>query len=172
MKKILLLLAMTGTLAFTGCTNDDEPDIIENNYTVKAEVFELSNVDFDPSNQFSILYNLGTAPLQPADMILVYRLRNVLEGRDIWELIPRTYYFANEQELDYDYNFTRNDIELYLSFTDGLNMAAIPEFTQNQVFRIMIIPGWDNTARLDKTDYEAVANRYGISESNIKKIAK
>lgn len=170
MRKIFVLLAMVSTAAFTGCTiNDDQPDVITNNYTLKAEMFELTNVDFDASANFRALYDLG-APIHPADMILVYRLKEVFQGNDVWELIPRTYYFDDEQELDYDYNFTRNDIELYLDFTNGLDLNAIPEFTQNQIFRIVIIPGYDNTARMDFTNYDAVIKTFGISEENIKRL--
>lgn len=169
MRKIFLLLALAGTTAFTGCTVDDEPDVINNNYYLEAEVFELSNVDFDASADYKVLYDLGT-PILPADMILVYRLKGVFEGADVWELIPRTYYFDNDQELDYDYNFTRNDIEFYLDFTNDLDLNSIPEFTQNQIFRVVIVPGFDNTGRIDFSNYDVIAKQFNIEETNIKRI--
>lgn len=168
MRKIFLLLAMAGTLAFTGCTVDDEADVITNNYTLEAEVFELSNVDFiaDNNGNYEVLYDFGTQ-LYPADMVLVYRLSDAsTNGTDVWELIPRTVYLDGGDELDYDYNFTRQDIVLYMDA--NFDLDAAPAFTQNQVFRVMIIPGWDNTNRMDFSDYNNVVERFNIDQSNIK----
>jgi len=173
MKKIFLLLAMAGGALFTGCTIDDEADVIENNYVFEAEAFEISNVDFVANangNYAEVLYDFGDSPLIESDVVLVYRLSDASTNTtDVWELIPRTIYLEGTDELDYDFNFTRNDLLLYMDATFAL--ADAPAYTQNQVFRVVIIPAFDNSARMNVTDYKSVIERYNIDDSNLKTLS-
>lgn len=172
MKKIFLLLSVVGLFSLTSCDYDDDID----NDTI-SEVFEI-NGDFLPDSetgQYSLYYPLNPE-LFPGDMVLVYRRNGSFDGSTIWEPIPRTLYFANgagpDTEVDYDFNFTRYDILLYMDIAFG-NLADFPELTNNQTFRIVIIPGYDNTdySSLNLNDYNAVAKKLNIHESDIQRIA-
>ena len=72
-------------------------------------------------------------------MVLVYR-ETVDEGTVVWQPIPRTLYLGGGDEVDYDFNFTQTDVLLLMDAT--FDLALAPEFTQNQVFRIVLVPGW------------------------------
>ncbi len=147
MKKIFLFLAMAGMAAFTGCS-DDDPD----NDTI-SQVIEITNVDFLPSNNFTIFYEFA-GPTFDSDVVLVYRLDNV-DGFDVWQQIPRTIFLPGGGEVDYDFNFTANDVEIFMASNDLADLTALPELTQNQIFRIVRVPGYfANT--LDTSDYNAV----------------
>jgi hypothetical protein len=170
MKKIFLLLSVVGLFSFSSCSDDDT---IVNNY-FEAEVFEINNANFGPEGGvYTSWYYLDPA-IFPADMILVYRLAGVDAGRDVWELIPRTV-FTDFGPVDFDFNFTTNDIQLVMA--SDVNLGSVPNFTQNQVFRVVIIPGFDNSAvALNKNsanyDYNYIVKKYNIDESNIRELRK
>ena len=167
MKKIFLLLSVVGLFSLTSCDYDDDVD----NDTI-SEVFEI-NGDFLPdpeTGQYSLYYPLNPE-LFPGDMVLVYRRNGSFNGSTIWEPIPRTLYLSNGDEVDYDFNFTRYDILLYMDAT--FDLAQAPQYTTNQTFRIVILPGYDNTdySSLNLNDYNAIAKKLNIYESDIQRIA-
>ncbi|MFP9115504.1 hypothetical protein ACLI1A_16315 [Flavobacterium sp. RHBU_3] len=169
MKKIVLLFAAFGLLTMTSCNNDDD-----NNYDqdTVAQVIETNGINFNSSNSFSQLITFDSQ-LYPYDMVLVYR-----QGYDsaanvaIWELTPRNYNFDNGDIIGYDFNFTQNDVELYMLANFDLTLAS-GTYTQNQVFRIVIIPGSLNgqgKKSVNYKDYNAVMKAYGLTESNVTKL--
>lgn len=167
MKKLLLfVLAIAATTAFQSCTGSDGArgqDGIDGT----AEVFEIRNVNFVNQNgSYSILYNLNPSILS-GDMILVYRKSGTSNGFPIWESLPKTYYFDNGQELDFNFDFTVQNIIINLGYTD--TSVLLPEYLNNQLFRVVIIPGrLTNKSSLDLTDYKAVIKAYGINDSQVK----
>jgi len=169
MKKIFLLFAMAGTFAFTGCTVDDEPEVIENDYIFEAEVFQVNNVDFNDVSDNSVIIPLDPSILE-SDMVLVYR-RTGMDGNDpVWELIPSTYHVA-EGQVDFNFDFSVNSVVVYLDAT--FDPIITPEFSQDQVFRVVIIPGYLSAgARMDFRDYKSVVERFNIEEANIRTINK
>jgi hypothetical protein len=167
MKKIFLLLAMVSTAAFTGCTiEDDQPNVIENNYDFVAEAFQLNGINLGFENttgryEYLVEFN---QPLFPSDVILVYRWVND-NGTGVWQQIPRTLYLGGGDEVDYDFNFNRDDL---LIFADAnFDLGTAPEFRNNQTFRVVIIPA-DGAARVDYSDYNTVAQMFNIKEANVK----
>ncbi|HYD91855.1 MAG TPA: hypothetical protein VEA37_10260 [Flavobacterium sp.] len=150
MKKIFLLLSAISTLAVTSCGNDD--DYVD--YDTYPEVFDVTDVDFVPEAETGRY--AAYVPLEPAifssDVVLVYR-ETVDDGTVVWQPIPRTLYLDNGEEVDYDFNFTQNDVLLFMGST--YDLAETPQFTQNQVFRIVLVPGWVAQS-LDTNDYNAV----------------
>jgi hypothetical protein len=166
MKKILLLFAALGSLTLSSCTDDDRPD----NDTI-AEVFELTDIDFAPdgSGRYTVLY-----PLQPtifdSDVVLVYRIVND-EGFLVKQPIPRTLYLDGGDEIDYDFNFTSEDILFIMDA--NFDLADAPAYTQNQSFRVAIVPGYFSST-VDVNDYDAVMaalkNKNGGKEITIQTI--
>jgi hypothetical protein len=100
---------------------------------------------------------------------LIYRLSGTIDSSTpIWQLIPRTLYL-NQGELDYDYDFSREDFKIYAGGT--FDLALAPQYIQNQTFRIVIIPGYfsgRSAKKVDKNDYNAVIKAYNINDTNVK----
>jgi hypothetical protein len=168
MKKILLLFAAVGIVSLSGCEGPQGPP----GTNIEAPIFELLNVNFTYSDQFG--YNIyrtfstfGIAPFD-SDNVLIYRLSGTIDPQTpIWQLIPRTL-FLPEGELDYDFDFSREDFTIYAGGT--YDLATTPSFLNGQTFRIVIIPGYFSSRRMDSvdlSDYNAVIEAYGIDDSHI-----
>lgn len=170
MKKIFLLLAVAGMTFLQGCEGDPGPQG-EPGYTVEAEVFEIRNVNFinDGGGNYGIIYDLNPTILA-SDMILVYRLAGVSNGLDIWESLPKTYYFSNGEELDYNFDFTTNDINIYLGYTD--QSVLTPNFLQGQIFRVVVIPGYFSNKLAGDTSYANVKEKLKITDADFTQSAR
>jgi hypothetical protein len=173
MKKIIALLAVVGMFSLQGCTTTD-PNYVD--HDTIAEVFELKNQNFynDPNDfpdEGYTIYQKLTPNIYPSDVVLIYRLSGTLNsGSPIWQLIPRTL-FLSQGELDYDFDFSKEDFTIYAGGTYIL--ALTPQYLNNQTFRIVIVPGSQSgSAKLANknnfSDYNAVIKKYNIDESNIK----
>lgn len=171
MKRITLLFAFIGMITLQSCTVNEEPNVVNNTFV--APVFEVTR-SFTTGNNFSSLisYPPSINPIYPSDMVLAYRLDGVVNGSDVWKLMPQTFFF-NDGTLDfrYDFDFTQYDINIYMEGFDLANVSTA--YRNNQVFRVVIVPA-DFTNRnsqpLDYTNYDAVVKALNINESNIQKI--
>ena len=168
MKKIFLLLSITA-LAFASCEGPQGPRGPEG-FTSESEVFELQNINF--VNDIKLGYNIYqklTPPIQDADVLLIYRLSGTVNSQTpIWQLIPRTL-FLDEGELDYDFDFSKEDFTIYAGGT--YDLALTPSYINQQTFRMVIIPGYfanKNSNFVDKNDYNAVIKAYNIDDTNVK----
>ena len=162
MKKIILLLTLVGTFVFQGCTVREETQII-----VLPEVFEVT-ASFSAANNFARLVTLNP-PIYSSDMVLVYRLFDVVGGEDVWRSLPQTVYLT-QGELDYNFDFTKYDINIFLDSNFDLTTLSA-SWAQNQVFRVVIIPGYltnRNSKAIDFNDYNAVVKAFNIHENQIK----
>jgi hypothetical protein len=164
MKRILLMLAISVTFLFQGCTKNEEikADLL-------AEVFEVT-ASFTAANNYSKLITLNP-PIYNSDMVLVYRLFDVINGQSVWRQLPQAVYLI-QGELDYNFDFTKNDINIFLESNFNLNTLGTA-WAQNQVFRVVIIPGYlsnKNTKAIDFNDYNAVVKAFNIKESQVKTI--
>ena len=164
MKKIILLLVVVGTFAFQGCSVNEETQV-----NSSAEVFEVTT-SFSAANNYSRIITLNP-PIYSSDMVLVYRLFDVVNGEDVWRTLPQAVYLP-QGELDYNFDFTRNDINIFLDSDFDLTTLG-SAWTQSQVFRVVIIPGYfsnKNSSSVDLSNYNEVVKRYNITESQIKTI--
>lgn len=162
MKRIILLLAFVVTFAFQGCTTKQETQIV-----LIPEVFEVTT-SFTASNNFAKLITLNPA-IYSSDMVLVYRLFDVVDAQDVWRSLPQTVYLT-QGNLDYNFDFTRNDINIFLDSNFDLTTLN-SSWTQNQVFRVVIIPGYlsnKNSKHINFNDYNEVVKAFNINENQIK----
>ena len=164
MKRIILLLAISASFLFQGCTTKEEisADLL-------AEVFEV-RTSFTAANNYSKLITLNP-PIYSSDMVLVYRLFGVVNGQDLWRQLPQAVYLQ-QGELNYNFDFTRNDINIFLESDFDLTTLGAA-WSQNQVFRVVIIPGYlsnKNNKAVDFNDYNAVVKAFNIKQSQIKTI--
>ncbi|WP_074406306.1 MULTISPECIES: hypothetical protein [Aquimarina] len=150
MRKIFALLCLA-TFIFTSCSNDDDTD-----FDTIGQTFEIDNVDFiAPEYAVNIPFPSGIEVFE-ADVVLVYRLENVVDGRDVWEPVPTPLIeLDNGGKLTYRFNFTLNDVDILLD-TPDINLIGT-NFTDNQVFRIVIVPStFANNSKIDFSDFKAV----------------
>lgn len=162
MKKILLLFSVVGMFVLQGCEGPQGPP----GYSVEAEVFEVTR-SFGTNNNYSSLIALNP-PILDSDVVLVYLLWDVDGNTPIWRLMPQTVQL-DEGDLQYNFDFTRFDVNLFLSSADFPLTILGPQWTQNQTFRIVLIPGYFGSARVDFNDYNAVMNMLNLKETDVVK---
>ncbi len=168
MKKITLVLAFIGMITLNSCTVNEVDDAPQYDSDTIAEVFEVTT-SFGPNNNYSRLVTF-TPPIYSSDMVLVYHLYDVVNGDDVWRIMPQTYYFDNGVELDYNFDFTKYDVNLFLDSNDNLNNFS-SAWTQNQTFRLVVVPGsFKMSNKGNFTDYNATIEMLGYKDSKIKKL--
>ena len=171
MKKITLMLAFIGMIGLQSCTvNEVREDVVDND-TI-SEVLEVTTSFNGNSNDDFFRIVTINPPIYSSDMILVYHLYEVDNGADVWRLMPQTYFFPGGGELDYNFDFTRFDVKIFLDA--NFEIATLPSaWTQNQTFRIVIIPGYFSGKRanaVDFNDYDATLKAYNIDPTKIRKL--
>lgn len=161
MKKTILSLLFISSLAFQGCTVREETHI-----EIVPLVFEVTT-SFTAANNFAKLLTINP-PIHSADMVLVYRLFNVVSGVDVWRTLPQTVYLT-QGELDYNFEFTRSNINIFLDSNFDLNTLEAT-WALDQTFRIVIIPGYfanKSNDVVDFNDYKAVIKAFNVNENKI-----
>lgn len=137
MKKILLLLAVTTSLFITSCEGDPGPPG-EPGINILGQVFEV-NVDLNANTNFQQLVSIpSNIEVFESDVILVYWLEGVDNGLDLWSPLPQTIY-VNGGSFQYTFNHTFADVLLFLQGDIDLNSLG-PDFTNDQIFRIAVVP--------------------------------
>ena len=161
MKKITLFLVFIGMMTLQSCEVNDTVD----NDTI-SEVFEVTT-SFNSNNNYSRLVTLDP-PIYSSDVVLVYHLYDTVNGEDIWKLMPQTYYFSDGGELDFNFDYTRYNVNIFLSA--NFSLTTLPSsWTQDQTFRIAIIPA-NFATTVNKNNIDAVMSALSVNKSEIKKI--
>ena len=141
MKNLLILFAISTTLLFSSCEGPEGPPGLDG-INILGQVFEVT-IDFTPGNDFS---NLITFPsnieVYESDVVLVYLLEESIPGNggpiDVWSQLPQTY-FLNQGTLLYTFDHTFLDVKIFLDANFDLTTLG-PAYTDDQVFRIAIVP--------------------------------
>ncbi|WP_394776639.1 hypothetical protein [Flavobacterium sp.] len=169
MKKIFILFAVVGLIAFSGCSNND--DDVDNDTIPQA--FEINNVNLGrvADNEYNLKstfqFEVG-GNLYDDETVLIYRLTGTINpSTPVWQLIPRTIYLDNGNELDYDFDFSK--IDFIITARGTYNLLNTPSYINNQTFRVVIVPSV--LASTLKTDnYLDVMKTLKLNESEIKKV--
>ncbi|MDR2204671.1 MAG: hypothetical protein LBE36_00685 [Flavobacteriaceae bacterium] len=175
MKKLFsfLFIGLLATIPFS--CNDDDPPPPEPIYAVVRDI----TGSFNNGNGYTISQGLV---LNNSDVVLVYRKDGTDGGNPIWRLIPDTWYFGDvdldgfDDELDYSFDFTINDVLIYAGGTINFNDADVPasfkdDYLNNQTFRVILIPAFfDGKPAVDYNDYNAVIKYYNIDDSKVQKL--
>jgi len=143
MKKIFLLIAITGSLILSSCQGDTGPPGAPG-INILGQVFEVT-VNFTTANDFSRLVTIpSNVEVFESDVILVYWLEDVIpDGTggtiDVWSQLPQTIYLDSGGSFQYTFNHTFIDVLLFLQGDVDLSTLG-SGFTIDQVFRIAIVP--------------------------------
>lgn len=175
MKKILplILLAGIGFLTYSCDNSNDDPVVVNpGKDSDTVPIMKDVNVSLNSSNNYSHIELLN---LQSTDVVLVYRKDP--EASNAWQLVPKTYYLANNRELEYNFLFNSQKVEI---FTEGVNPATLSSaeastYLNNQTFRIVLVyaNGAGKSAakaNVDYSDYNAVVKYYNLDESKVQTI--
>lgn len=182
MKKIILLLvAAVGFVGLQSCEGPEgRPgyDGLDGLDGGAVAVYEIE-ANLNSPNNFEATVTF-VPPLADADLVLVYRLDGVDNKTDVWRMLPQTYYLG-QYEIDYNFDYTKRDFRVFIdSNMDNPDLLDNGYWTHNQVFRAVVLEGYfGNVAKSasevsvqTNLDYETVAKRYNIKESDIKRIKK
>ena len=170
MKKILTLFAVVGLIAFSSCEGPEGPPGRDGQDALMPVAFEIkTSFSFNNTDGYIISDSFSKylkTDLFQDESVLVYRLEGTNNsGSDVWQLIPTTVYFANNESITYDYNFSK---QAFTIFVGGDNVAGRPAYINNQVFRFVIIPA-DFNLSVNKSNYLEVMKAVKLSESQIQK---
>ncbi|MBP6757344.1 MAG: hypothetical protein KA210_14475 [Bacteroidia bacterium] len=164
MKKITLFLVFIGMMTLQSCEVTEITDTVDND-TI-SEVFEVTT-SFNSNNNYSRLVTFNP-PIYSSDVVLVYHLYDTVNGEDIWKLMPQTYYFSDGGELDFNFDYTRYNVNIFLSA--NFSLTTLPSsWTQDQTFRIVIIPASFATS-VNKNSIDAVMSALKVEKTEIQKI--
>lgn len=174
MKKLATLFVMAGLAAFQACTGPEGPmgpqgpqgQQGQPGINILSEVFEVT-VDFTEADNYEAIFNF-TPPIVESDVVLAF-IRWETNGQNpVWRALPQTVFFQ-EGVLMYNYDFTKDDFRLFL---DGpLDYTTLgSDWTQDQRFRIVVVPGDYAGNRIDWTNYEAVTKMLRIQEEDFTKV--
>lgn len=171
MRKIFTVLGLLGILVFQACEGPPGPAGLPgadglDGVNIVSEVFEVE-LDFTAQNEFQKVFEFEPAIIA-SDVVLVFIEWERDGTTPIWRALPQTVFF-DQGVLIYNYDFTSKDFRLFLDGPmDYSTLSA--EWTTNQAFRVIVIPGDYASARLDLTNYEAVTDLLGLKDEDFKRI--
>ncbi len=158
------------SMAAVSCS-DDRNDVVQGqDYDTYPVVLDINNENFKYNNVHGYIVERSfEEPLGNTEVVLIYRSAGVNNiGSTVWQSIPRTLYVGDGDELDYDFDFSKDDIMIYAK--GNYDISTTPEFLNNQTFRVVLVPAsrGANKSSLDRTDYESVIKYYNIDDSKVK----
>lgn len=180
MKKITLTLGFMFTLLFIGCSTDgidgvdgrDGRDGIdgEDGVNVTGTIFEIEG-SFTPENEYLLDYTFPTTvEVLETDIVLVYILWDQTVDSnnvpvDIWRLLPQTR-LLDQGILQYNFDHTFFDVNIFMEADFGLETLT-PADTDDQVFRVAILPADMGSGKLNTSNMKDVMGAVGIKENDI-----
>ncbi|MGB5819415.1 MAG: collagen-like protein [Saonia sp.] len=186
MKKITLALGVFLTLFIVSCEGPEGPpgfdgrDGEDGADGIQGQVIEVEGVGFEyifDLNSHSAIIAFEdetTFPVIREDAVLVYRFDGTAEFEDggvedLWSLIPQSF-FLPEGTIQYTATHTSRDVEILIDGNFDLS-SLDPGFTQDQIFRIVILPGeFAATSKVDKSNIGAVMQSLGVDETDVRRI--
>ncbi|WP_026968623.1 hypothetical protein [Algoriphagus terrigena] len=171
MNKIYSMLALIGLIAFQACEGPEGPigppgPEGEPGINIVSEVFEV-DADFNAENGYAAIFDFDPAIVE-SDVVLAFIEWEKSGESSVWRALPQTYFFE-QGVLIYNHDFTSTDFRLFLDGPlDYSQLSA--DWTQDQTFRIVIVPGDFAGARIDFTNYEAVTEMLGVDEEDFHKV--
>jgi hypothetical protein len=175
MKKLLIPFIFAIGVLFQSCTGPRGPEGPAGANGEIGQTFELQGVNFNSGNNWEVRnsFGSGNATVLDSDIVLVYILWDVNGNTPIWRLMPQA--IDMPRGIVYNFDFTPADFTVFIDGPDNLLPSLSSTVTQNQTFRIVVLPS-DWTTRksgpgVDYSDYEAVKKYFNLDDSNIQKLS-
>ncbi len=180
MKKITLLFSVIATLLIVSCGKDgiDGRDGVDgqDGVNIQGKVIDIQGT-FSESNDYGFRHEFGNnIEVLDTDVVLVYLLWNQVNGSDgqpidVWRQLPQNIIIDGKGLLQYNYEHTFLDVDFFLEADFDLGTLTA-EYTDNQVFRIAVLPAESLTGKssLDRSDIRAVLSYLDVAEKDIPKI--
>lgn len=160
---LCLSVFFIATISITSCTREGPPGPPgPKGDELLAQVYDVT-VDFTSQNNHSVIFDF-TPQIYTSDLVLVYIRWDTDQGRPVWRLLPQVVPFP-AGILQYNFDHTYLDVRLFLEAEFDL-LTLGPEWTRNQVFRIVVVPG-DFGGKMDYNDYDALAERLNIRDHKV-----
>lgn len=158
MKNLFLLLTLTTTFLFSSCEGDPGPPGLDglDGINILGQVFE-AQIDFNSSNNFEQLVVFpNNIEVFESDVVLVYWLEEVVNDGaggtlDVWSQLPQTIFIDGQGSFQYTFNHTFLDVNIFMQGDLNLNSLG-SGFTNDQIFRIAIVPSDFGSANLSMED--------------------
>ena len=139
MRKSGIIMALFLAFSLVACKGDRGPQGAPG-INILGQVFETT-INFSPGNNFSVFVDFpSNVEVYEADAVLVYLLEEVVDGNiDVWTPLPQTYFINGQGTMIYSFNHTFLDLKIFLDGDFPLSNLS-STFTQNQTFRIAVVP--------------------------------
>ena len=184
MKKINLFLGALVTIFLISCEGPQGPPGLDgfdgfdgqdgaDGINILGKVVDIEGT-FSLENDYSIFYEFPQSiEVFETDVVLVYILwdqtvDNNGDSVDIWRLMPQTR-ILDQGLLQYNYDHTFFDVNIFLESDFDLSTLQAGD-TDNQVFRIAVLPAESATGKLDTSNINSVMAHLGIKEDDVQKI--
>nr|WP_297918487.1 collagen-like protein [uncultured Allomuricauda sp.] len=177
---LLFIVACEGPEGPPGFDGLPGPQGIQGPPGEEGRVIELDGVNFDfiaADNLYSALIafsEITTFEVLESDAVLIYRFDGTVElndgsTADAWSQLPQSF-FLPEGTLQYVFAHTFVDFEIFIDGNFDLS-AISTDFSDNQSFRIVILPGqFASSSRMDTSSLSNVMSALGIDENQITKV--
>ncbi len=178
MKTITGILFVFTLAVLTSCIGEPGPTGPpgEDGDSFLGSVFEIEG-DFTSDNDYSLFFEFpNTIEVFESDVVLVYILWDQTEDDngdpvDIWRLLPQSVVFDNGDILQYNYDHTFFDVEIFLDGSADFG-ALDPAYLEDQVFRIAVLPAdYAMNNDLDVSDFGSVMQALKINPGKIDKFS-
>ncbi len=164
MKRILTLISVF-TLLFTACEGPQGPPGFDgfdgqDGVNFVGQSFERV-IDFSTDNDYQETLEIPIdIELLESDMVLVYRLVDVVDDFDVWKLLPETVFTDNGGFFQYDFEHNFDFVTIFIDAPSTFNFNdLLPSDTDGQTFRIVILPvDFINSINLNLNDFNSVMN--------------
>ncbi|WP_026946867.1 hypothetical protein [Algoriphagus marincola] len=172
MKRLLAIIGIASIFAFQACEGPMGPpgppglDGLDG-VNIVGEAFEVE-VDFTEANDYREIFEFDPEIFE-SDVVLAYVLWETNNGTPIWRPLPQNIFFQ-EGVLIYNYDFSQFDFSVFLDGPIDYSLLA-DDWTQNQIFRIIVVPADFAGSRIDFSDYEAVTKLLEIEENDFIKLS-
>ncbi len=103
-----------------------------------ASIYEIEG-DFTSDNDYRLGFTFPGNGIYDSDVVLVYILWETAEGMDVWRLLPQTVVLQGDGVIQYNFDYTYVDVQVFMEFTIPENELLASE-TDDQVFRIAVVP--------------------------------
>ncbi len=171
MKNIYLFLALFTTILLTSCTGDRGP-AGEDGGVYLGQVFEKT-VNFEyfvGPNILETPFVSYPVTVYESDAILVYRYEGTVEGKKVWTQLPQSiFYYSEDGTSDiFQFNFNYTYVDIQFTIEGNFELSTIgPAYTDNQKFRVAVVPSEYANADLSMEDLMYIMN---VDESSVQEI--